>query len=61
MSDGLGGLREAFPGAVIWKGEHTGTVWAMLPQGGDLVNADTAEGMEAKLADAAAWAQSSRA
>jgi hypothetical protein len=43
--DGLGGLRAAFPGWTFWRGQHTGSYWAMPPRGGELLSADTTDGL----------------
>jgi predicted NUDIX family NTP pyrophosphohydrolase len=47
--DGLDEMRAAHPGWTFWRGDHTGSLWAMPPRGGQLISAGTAEDLAAKV------------
>ncbi len=51
--DGLDGLRAAYPGVTFWRGQHTGAYWAMPRHAGELVSADSPEGLAGRLAEEA--------
>jgi hypothetical protein len=48
--DGLDDLRAAHPGWTFWRGEHTGSYWAMPPRGDHLLTADSAADLAAQVA-----------
>jgi hypothetical protein len=49
--DGLDHLRAAYPGFTFWRGEHTGSYWAMPPRGG-LISADSPAGLAERIEQA---------
>lgn len=50
LGDGLGALRDRYPGWLLWRGKHTRSFWAMDRVGGGyLLSADTGADLEAKL------------
>ncbi len=50
--DGLDHLRAAYPGVTFWRGNHTGSLWAMPPGGGHLLSADSADDLACQVEDA---------
>lgn len=52
----LAGLRTLWPRWTFWKGEHTGSWWAMPPPGvRTLINADDLDRLAAMVADVESW------
>jgi len=47
--DGLDDLRAACPGWSFWRGQHTGSCWAMPPRGGELLSADSPAALQARI------------
>lgn len=48
--DGLYELRESHTGYTFWRGDHTGSFWAMPPPGGRLLSAGTVGELKERLA-----------
>ncbi len=49
--DGLDHLRAAYPGWTFWRGQHTGSYWAMPRNAGELVSADSPEQLATYVAN----------
>jgi hypothetical protein len=48
--DGLDHLRAAYPAVTFWRGQHTGSYWAMPRNAGELVSAGSPAELEALIA-----------